>query len=143
MSDEVVRRFPMACALAAFFALMGAAPHTDEILYLTVKGHVNCSHACGATSIVLSGTRLGDPSAEREVGRTEIGVSGGSFVVSASILIGTIGEPVVPPADREVALEVLASSCTPLKRKLLIRQFSRDKHGYIVDVGSLHLTCRK
>lgn len=131
----------LAWTLVTFF-LVGTAPHIDEQLHLTVKGEASCSPLCRhQLEVTLIGTNLGNAPAKREIATASLGRSGGSFLLIGSVPVSYKGEPSVPPSERTVTLEIRSSGCSVVSRSLLLGSFTRDKYGYLLDVGAIKIDC--
>jgi hypothetical protein len=121
--------------------LLGAAPHIDEQLHLTMTGEVSCSSHCGQLRITLAGTKLGDATAEKEIATSVLSEEGGHFLLTGSVLVGYEGKPSVAPSEREVSLEFRASACPPIRKTFPLSKFARDKYGYLLDTGKTEIKC--
>ena len=127
---------------AVSFPALGIGPHVDESLDLAIKGEVSCSSSCTQpVTIKLLGIKFGDPLAEREIARLELGQTGGPFLLTGSVLIGYVGKPTVAPEDRKVEVEFDAKGCSKVKRIISLGDLVRDKYGYFADVGKVTMSC--
>jgi hypothetical protein len=133
--------FSFVVAAIAFNSL-GAAPHIDERLHLTIKGELACQPMCGEQpAVILTGLHLGDPRAETEIASANVSHKGGAFLLIGTVLIGYQGQPSVPPSERTVALEVRSRGCSVARRTLVLKNFVRDKYGYLLDIGTIKIYC--